>query len=227
MNPKGLVAIIVLATFAVGLSGCKATDVVGKESVASFEALMNRVSDKVKFDDAKGRWIMASPDGEQFEWSKDFSSDKPDVVIEFSAVPFINAGLDVKKLPQDKYLYEKSTDRIIMPYEIGRQKFTYTDQATSIETYKKIVDTNREKIGYHGELDHYGIDLGNGNMFEWAKDMKNNDKDIVFVLNPQPFIDADVDPSKIEGWVFAKVKVKNEKGKMVEVDKILKPYNLE
>ena len=34
--------------------------------------------------------------------------------------------------------------------------------------------------------------LGNGNMFEWAKDMKttgmtiDQDKDIVFVLNPEP-----------------------------------------
>jgi hypothetical protein len=64
-------------------------------------------------------------------------------------------------------------------------------------------------------------------MFEWAKDLSTNDKDIVFVLDPGPFIAAGVDPGRIEGWVFAKVPVMDASGKPVEVDKILKPYDLE
>jgi hypothetical protein len=63
-------------------------------------------------------------------------------------------------------------------------------------------------------------------MFEWAKDMSTNDKDIVFVLNPEPFIKAGVDPNKIEGWAFAKVTVDDANGKPIEVDKILKPFNI-
>ena len=63
-------------------------------------------------------------------------------------------------------------------------------------------------------------------MFEWAKDMASNDKDIVFVLNPEPFIAAGVDPSKIDGWIFAKVETKDESGKTVFVDKLLKAFNL-
>ncbi len=63
-------------------------------------------------------------------------------------------------------------------------------------------------------------------MFEWAKDMDKNDKDLVFVLDPQPFIDAGTDPANTEGWVFGKVKVDDGKGKMVEVDKLLKPFEL-
>jgi hypothetical protein len=63
-------------------------------------------------------------------------------------------------------------------------------------------------------------------MFEWAKDMSANDKDIVFVLNPKPFIDAGVDPDRVEGWVFARVTVDDESGKPVELDKFLKPFNL-
>lgn len=31
--------------------------------------------------------------------------------------------------------------------------------------------------------------------------------DIVFVLNPQMFIDAGVNPQEVEGWVFAKVEL--------------------
>jgi hypothetical protein len=75
-------------------------------------------------------------------------------------------------------------------------------------------------------MDHYGINLGDGNLFEWAKNLNTNDKDIVFVLNPEPFIKAGVDPNRIEGWIFAKVPVEDEKGRMIEVDKILKPFDL-
>jgi copper chaperone CopZ len=81
-------------------------------------------------------------------------------------------------------------------------------------------------IGYHGALDHYGVSLGDGNLFEWAKDMSANDKDIVFVLNPAPFIAAGVDPNKVDGWAFAKVTVDDENDKPIEVDKLLKPFNL-
>jgi hypothetical protein len=109
---------------------------------------------------------------------------------------------------------------------VGNDKFTYTGEAKPLDSFKKIVETNRESIGYHAALDHYGVAMGNGNMFEWAKDMSTNDKDIVFVLNPQPFIDADVDPAKVEGWAFAKVEVMEDGGKKVEVDKLLKPFDL-
>jgi hypothetical protein len=71
------------------------------------------------------------------------------------------------------------------------------------------------------------VNLGGGNLFEWAKDMGTNDKDIVFVLNPEPFIAAGVDPGKIRGWDFAKVTVDDANGKPVQVDKILKPFDLQ
>ena len=85
----------------------------------------------------------------------------------------------------------------------------------------------RDRIGYHEELDHYGIALGGGNMFEWAKDLAKNDKDLVFVLNPEPFVKAGLDPSKLAGgWAYGKVTVKDDKGKLMKLDKLLKPYNL-
>ncbi len=56
--------------------------------------------------------------------------------------------------------------------------------------------------------------------------MAKNDKDIVWVLNPEPFIAAGVDPAKIKGWAFAKVETKDDAGKTVFVDKLLKPFDL-
>jgi hypothetical protein len=89
-----------------------------------------------------------------------------------------------------------------------------------------MVHLKRGSIGYHGALDHYGVNLGNGNLFEWAKDLDKNDKDMVFVLNPEPFIRAGVNPNQVAGWVFAKVPVDDENGRPVEVDKLLKPFDL-
>ncbi len=58
------------------------------------------------------------------------------------------------------------------------------------------MNLSRGSISYHMALDHYGVALGGGNMFEWAKDLGANDKDIVFVLDPEPLIAAGVDPQR-------------------------------
>ncbi|QHQ60539.1 hypothetical protein Ana3638_06960 [Anaerocolumna sedimenticola] len=226
MLRKKIAKLTAVLTLAAVLTACKQADVIGKTAVTSFDKLMNTLGDQVTFDDSKNSWVLVSPTGEYFEWSKDFSSDVPDATVEFDAAPFLSAGLDVNKLPGEQYVYDEASGRIRMPYELGQDAFTYSGDVTAKDTFQNIVDKNRKLIGYHAQLDHYGIALGNGNMFEWAKDMAKNDKDMVFVLNPQPFIDAGVDPAKVEGWVFGKVKVDNGKGKMVEVDKLLKPFDL-
>jgi hypothetical protein len=207
------------------LSACAEADVIGKTAVTSFEALLDKLGDRVAFNEANSYWGLVSPTGETFEWSKDFSST-PDAVITFDAAPFIEAGLTIESLPSEQYQYDEASGKLHMPFELSQDAFEYTDSATALDTFKQIVKTNRESIGYHADMDHYGISLGNGNMFEWAKDMAKNDKDIVFVLNPQPFIDAGTDLAKVDGWAFAKVKTTDHQGKMVEVDKLLKPFEL-
>ncbi len=224
---KKLMAVGLAVTMAISLAACQATDVVGKVAVTSFEAVLNKIPDKITSDELNNGWSLESPTGERFVWSKDFSkAGNPDIMLEFDAKPFIAAGLDVNKLPQENYLYLKDMDVLMVHAELSDDKFTYSGEAKPIETFKKIVETNRNSVGYHEKLDHYGVKLGNGNMFEWAKDMSTNDKDIVFVLNPQPFIDAGVDPTKVEGWAFAKVEVKDDNGKDIQVDKLLKPFDL-
>jgi hypothetical protein len=226
MKSKKLVLASMTLAAVFTLTACKSADVVGKVAVTSFNAVVEKMGDSVTSNDVANSWTMESPAGDKFSWSKDFSGNNPDAVVEFDAAPFINAGLDFAKLPADKYIYNKETEKIVMPYELGQDKFNYSGDITPGSTFEKIVKTKRNLIGYHEDLDHYGIGLGNGNMFEWAKDMSKNDKDIVFVLNPQPFIDAGVDPNKVDGWAFAKVNVMDDNNKKVQVDKLLKPFEL-
>jgi hypothetical protein len=198
-------------------------DVVGKESLNSFKVVTKELKDNITPDTQNGGWSLVAPDTSvRFIWSKDFSkSSFHDVMLEFEAEPFIAAGLDVDKLP-DGIAFD---DMIMVGTKLGNEKITYKGEATPYKSYEKIVDLKRTSIKYHSALDHYGIDLGDGNVFEWAKDMDTNDKDIVFALNPEPFITAGVNPDKVEGWIFAKVPTM-QNGKKVEVYKLLKPFNL-
>jgi hypothetical protein len=56
--------------------------------------------------------------------------------------------------------------------------------------------------------------------------MSKNDKDLVFVLDPKIFLDAGVDPAKVEGWVYAKVPLEDARGRKFEAEKFLKPFDL-
>jgi hypothetical protein len=216
----GLAALLVLA-----IASCGKLDVVGVDSVKSFDKVLQQISQSVTPDEMNGGWSLAAPDrAARFIWSQNYAeSPLHDVMLEFDAAPFIAAGLNPEKLPENFAFYE---GMLMVGTKLGQETLRYSGEPTPLASYEQIVKLKRSSIGYHGALDHYGVSLGDGNLFEWAKDMATNDKDIVFVLNPEPFIAAGVDPSRIEGWAFAKVTVDDANGKPVEVDKFLKPFNL-
>jgi hypothetical protein len=226
MNARRLVPLLLLAAAGIVLASCSALDVVGSTAISTFRTLLDTTPGSVALDIATNRWVLTSQGGERFEWSADFSGMAPNFRISFDATPFLTAGLDASKLPSERYSFDAASKNLTLSFDAGREKFTYTGAPTPLETFKKIVNAHRAIIGYHAALDHYGIALGDGNMFEWAKDMAKNDKDIVFVLNPEPFTAAGVDPARITGWIFTKIPVKDKSGKTVDVDKFVKPYNL-
>ena len=145
-------------------------------------------------------------------------------MIEFDAAPFIAAGLDLERLPENFTFFE---GMLMVGTKLGQETLRYSGEVTPLASYEQIVKLKRPAIGYHGAMDHYGVNLGDGNLFEWAKDMAANDKDLVFVLNPAPFIAAGVDPARVADWVFDKVTVDDANGKPVQVDKFLKPFDLQ
>jgi len=213
------------ALLAITVFSCSKLDVVGNDSVRAFNELLRSAPQLVSEDKANGGWYVVAPDnGARFIWSKNFAESLSyDVMLEFGAEPFIAAGLDPSKLPAN-FIFRDG--RLTVGTKLGNEVLSYKGEATPLASYEQIVKLKRSSIGYHGEMDHYGISLGDGNMFEWAKNLAANDKDIVFVLNPDPFIAAGVNPARIDGWVFAKVTVDDANGKPVQVDKILKPFNL-
>jgi opacity protein-like surface antigen len=206
-------------------------DVVGKHSITSFETILNTIPDNVKADEINGGWSLNAPDGSvRFIWAKDYSqSPLHDVMLELDAAPFVSAGLDTDKLPDNYAAYD---GMLMVGTKLGIEKPVNEGEATPLAAYEQIVNKHRSFINYHMDMDHFGVKLGGDNMFEWAKNMETNtvknqnqDKDIVFALNPEPLIAAGVDPEKVEGWVYAPVSVM-EGAKTLEVYKFLKPFNL-
>ena len=223
MRKKIFFAVLYLLVLS-GLTACNKLDVIGDRSIKSFEAVLTVAKNQVSEDQTYGGWSLKAPDNTtRFVWSEDFGKTGMDAFIETDAKPFIDAGLDVSKLPDGMV----SGDKIIVGNNFGDKTSVYAGEITPIESYKQIVKNYRDDLKYHGTLDHFGIDLSNGNVFEWAKDMTKNDKDMVFALNPQVFIDAGVKPDKVKGWVFAKVTTMDSHGKKIQVDKFLKPFDLD
>jgi hypothetical protein len=210
---------------AVMVSACSQLDVVGTDSKRSFNAVLNALPGSILADEMNAGWSLSAPDGAaRFIWSADYSkSPLHDVMLELEARPFLNAGLDPGKLPEDIAFYD---GKLMVGTKLGSNQLKYSGAPTPLASYEHIVNLYRKTIGYHTALDHYGVSIGDGNLFEWAKDMSTNDKDIVFVLNPEPFIKAGVNPNAVQGWTFAKVPV-DINGKAVEVDKFLKPFNVQ
>lgn len=195
MNKSVVFVILALSAILV-FSACSA-DVVGKVAVSSFEEIQG----KAQVSKAGNQTSITSPTGNIFEYGPNGTAMK------FPIAPFVAAGLNAKKLPG--YLVIENDMLVI------RQDYKANDFSSFVEKY-------RDKVGYHEALDHYGIDMGNGNKFEWAKDLNKNDKDVVFVLNPEPFKDAGVNVESVEGFAYAEV----EMGKDVKEFKLLAPYDL-
>jgi hypothetical protein len=217
--------IVLFALLAIAAASCSKLDVVGNYSARAFNELLQNVPQLLSEDKANASWAISAPDASaRFIWGANFAESLPcNVMIAFDSAPFIAAGLNPDLLPGNFIVYG---DTIAAGISFEPEELQNPGDATPLSMYKQIVKLKRNSIGYHGQMDHFGVSLGNGNMFEWAKNLSANDKDIVFVLNPDPFIAAGADPARIDGWAFAKVAVDDENGKPVQADKLLKPFDL-
>lgn len=183
-------------------------------SIVSFVALSEAIEWKVEGD----KFITFAPDQSvSLNIAQSFTSEN-DVVMSVDAAPFIAAGLDVTKLPEG--LFADGRLNYVTPIDGN------TTYANVTEAFTDILSIQADLVGYHAALDHYGLSLQDGNVFEWAADVNTNDKDIVFVLNPQTLIDAGTNVEAVEAWIFAEVEIMQADGTMKMVPKLLKPFDL-
>ncbi len=191
------------------LSACQGTDVIANYGIKSFDEVAVIMSESISKDD-NGYTIHSPNNMESFSFGEKLN-------LKFDITPFINAGLDATKLGGNIVVQD---DAFIIISEGNSVNETSVSSA-----FEKLIRSNRDALEYHTDHDIYEFMLGNGNAFRWAKNINTNERDVVFVLNPAPFIDAGLNPESLEGWKFARVKIM-ENAKTIEVDKLLKVYNI-
>jgi hypothetical protein len=223
-KPQRFIPLLLAAVLLLGITGCKELDVIGTYSVDSFGTLLEAKTNLVDTDEASGGWVLSAPDdAARFVWNIDPVRDPLcDVILDLEAKPFLDAGLESFRLPTS---YRIEGDRIFVTGVLEKDDSAVAPPTTALQAYERIVDSSRGALSYHGAMDHFGVSVGDGNVFEWAKDPAANDKDIVFALNPEPFIAAGLDPNAVEGWTYALVPVMID-GTSTEVYKLLKPFDL-
>lgn len=232
MKNQHLLPIFVLLTFlGLGLSSCAESDIVATYAKSSFTALVDKLGpSSTSYLEAEGTASLRSPLGDIFTMKP--NPREPRFYLSFAAEPFLSAGLDPSKLSSSPELsYQILEDQLVYsftwPASTAKSTTSSTETASGIQkVFNQIVQDHRDRIGYHEKLDHYGIALGGGNMVEWAKDLGTNSKDLVFILAPEPLVAAGLDPAKLAGWVFAPVEVKDASGKAIQVEKLLRPFEL-
>ncbi len=229
---KGLTALVFLLAFvSMSVLSCNrlsvSTDIIGRTAVSTFRALTEKNPDLVKRASDGDTWYLASPSGEYVLLGSVSG-------LELDSAPFIEAGLDPERLAAfdtagtetGGILYRMEGSRLAI---LAGADFPPRSAAEGgiVGALSDIVANSPERIGYHQDLDHYGIAFGGGNMFEWARDTSANDKDMVFVIEGVPLIAAGLDVTRLGGgWLYADVKVSDASGKMVMVKKLLKPFDL-
>lgn len=211
---KIITSLVAAALTAALLAGCSSADVVLKYSRQSFADILKSNPSLATVD--RDNYDVLTVDRETaLKISRNYSASEEDIILSTPLAPFTRAGLNPAKLSGT---YKTDGTNLFLVTDFGKGTGAKT---TPEQSLFESVAANRKALTYHQALDHFGIVL-NGGKFEFAKDYKKNDKDIVFVINAKPLQDIGVDVHHVDGWVFKTMQ--DEAGK--DVDLLLKPYDL-
>ena len=195
------------------LSGCAAADVIKKYSKTSFAAIVGAYPNLVQDE---GNAYGISVDGDtRLVVSKDFGASEDDITMDVALAPFTAAGLDPAKLGVG---YRVAGDRLELTADYGTGSGA---RGTVTDALEAAADAERKALSFHQKLDHFGFGLPAGK-FEYAKDYRTNDKDIVFAIYADPLAQLGVNVENIEGWTY--LTMEDEDGGTTNL--LLKPYNL-
>lgn len=214
---KVLMIAVLLAAAVMIFASCGATDVVANYSPGSLKDITGAYPQIVTDNTANDHYYYVSVDKEtKLLVSHDYSlTGAEDVVLETPLQPFTDAGLDPAKLQAGN---RADAAALYLTADYGNG----TGQKDNVvDSLFESVKFDRKALTYHQDLDHYGIKV-TGGKFEFAKDYKTNDKDIVFVMLAKPLADIGVDVQNIKGWAF--MTIKDPDGSNVDI--LAKPYNL-
>lgn len=211
-----LTTLILSLTITASFTACSSRLTGSEQGDAAYKAFSNIIKqnkDKIGFHAELSHWGYTLPTGEKLEWTKDTSANVADIALVMLADPFINAGLDVKKLDENEWLYKPAAkeegqdlpNRLVKPYNISDKK---QKSSGSEDAIRRIIRQKPELVKYDSESKKYSISLGKGFEAQWTEEIGATSSDIVFVLNAEPLIKAGLETNKLQGsyWTFKPAK---------------------
>ena len=186
-------AVIVIAS-AIMLSASQKLDIVANYAVESFE----RLGEGIGLDSYDKRlYDVYSPDGTEI-----FSFGES-VRLTVDMALFTVAGFD-----PDRFGGEAAVEGTRFTIPSSNVEGVGAANTNSVfDTFENVLRNNRHALEYHMDHDLFELHLGGGNTFRWAKDWRTNTRGMTFVLNPQPFINAGLEPENLEGWTLANINI--------------------
>ena len=205
-------------------SACRSLDVIGNDSADSFGQLLEIMKDQLTFNEQRSRYELSSPDGSAvFCWNTSFSGkDEFDFMIYIKADVFAAAGMSTENLPAG-FVYENGwlvTGTKASSVPSGDSRTNNPE-----DSYRLILDFSRESLSFHYEGGHFSLETGAENSFAWAKDLKESENAVIFMLDPKPFSDAGVNTEKISGWELKTVSSHSGMS-MVHSEKLVKSISI-
>lgn len=211
---RNLVILALSSATVLALAACgqKAENSAVVKGTAALNTIVEAYPKQKGFHEELQHWGFEVQPGEKFEWSKDMSANKADFAMVMMAEPLIRAGLDVAKLDQNVWLYEKAgtdsmgmakPDLLILPYNVSDSKMPSDNSQDSLKVLLEAADNN---LMYHSDMKHFVLNLGKTNEVIWSEQLGLNDTDMAFVLEAAPLVAAGLDITKLEGtgWSFKK-----------------------
>ena len=216
--------IILFGILFLTLASCQGLDVIGNDSISAFEEMLNYYENNISYNSNYNTFELVSPDNSTIlGWCADYSVGYQNgLIISVDASVFLKAGLNESKLPDNIIIDD---DRLIFGVNYNFVQISSTELQMPLQAYKLILGENRYNLSFHSMGDHFSLKVGEGNSFEWAKDMLSNESDIVFMLDPQILTNADADITKIQGWELRTISV-HSRMTMIQTEKLVKSFNI-
>lgn len=234
-NAKKIISLAIFSVLSISIVGCSRTITGNKEAdggLTAFNSIVSTYPDNKSFHKALQHWGFKLPGDDKFEWTKDTSANGIDYAMIFKAEPFIKAGLDVKKLDSNDWVFKPAeiedgiqlTDRLVHPFNVSDKKETSNG---SDDALRRVFKQKPDMIKYHKEQQHYRLMLGDGFEVQWTEKLGLNSADMVFVIKADPLIKAGLDVKKLEGtgWIF-KEAGKDSSGMGDNPNELIKIYTL-
>ena len=204
-----------------------ATDVTARFAKESFAAMLDSLPEDTAAKAVDTGWFFPAPDGSaEFFWNpRPQTADSPPAALRTPIAPFLEAGLDPTLLP-DGIVHNNLLSFVMRDEGLTMEEAPSPTGASA--AFGAVIDSFRDRLSFHFQLEHYGLDLGDGALLEWASDPATNSLDLVFVLDPEMFLKAGADINAIAGWSYGTIIIHDPAtGRKTEVAKLLKAFDLQ